>query len=82
MEVSGQLHAPAALPRGKSPRHPLGVGLGEPQSRSGRCGEERNVLPLPGIEHRLLARNSSLLINACIFKMSYHRTPFRDPTLK
>jgi hypothetical protein len=29
-------------PRGKSPRHPLDRRLGGPQSRSGRCGEERN----------------------------------------
>jgi hypothetical protein len=37
MEVSGQLHAPAALPQGKSPRYPLDR-LGGPQSRSGRDG--------------------------------------------
>jgi hypothetical protein len=33
MEVSGQLHAPTALPPGKSPRYPL-YRLGGPQSRS------------------------------------------------
>jgi hypothetical protein len=36
MEVSGQLHDPAALPAGK---------LGGPQSRSGRGGEEKNSQP-------------------------------------
>jgi hypothetical protein len=41
MEVSGQLHAPAALPPGKSPRYPLDRRLGGPQSRSGRFGEEK-----------------------------------------
>jgi hypothetical protein len=42
MEVSGQLHAPAALPPGKEPL--------VPQSRSGRGGEEKNSHPPPGIE--------------------------------
>jgi hypothetical protein len=37
--VSGQLHAPAALPPGKSPRYPFYRRLGGPQSRSGRYGE-------------------------------------------
>jgi hypothetical protein len=37
MEVSAQLHAPAALPIGKEPppRYPLDRRLGGPQSRSG-----------------------------------------------
>jgi len=39
MEVSGQLYAPAALPRGDSP---LDRRLGGPQSRSGSGGEEKN----------------------------------------
>jgi hypothetical protein len=39
--VSGQLHAPSALPLGKSPRYPLDRRLGGPQSRSGRRGEEK-----------------------------------------
>jgi hypothetical protein len=33
MEVSGQLHAQAALPPGKSPWYPLDRRLGGPQSR-------------------------------------------------
>jgi hypothetical protein len=36
-------------PRGKSPQSPLDRSLGEPQSRSGRCGEEKD-LALPEIE--------------------------------
>jgi hypothetical protein len=43
MEVSGQLHAPAALPPGKSPWYPLDRRLGGPQSRSGR-GVGQNLL--------------------------------------
>jgi hypothetical protein len=50
MEVSGQLHAPAALPQGKSPWYSLDRRLGGPQNRSGRDGEERNSQTPPGIE--------------------------------
>jgi hypothetical protein len=44
MEVSGELHAPAALLPGKEPprTHWIG-GWGGPESRSGRGGEEKNV---------------------------------------
>jgi hypothetical protein len=37
MEVSGQFHAPAALPPGKEPLVPIG-----PQNRSGCGDEEKN----------------------------------------
>jgi hypothetical protein len=51
MEVSGQVHAPAAFyPQGKSRRYPLDRRLSGPQSRSGRSGEEKNGQPPPGIE--------------------------------
>jgi len=51
MEVSGQLHASAALPQEKSPSYPLARMLGGPQSRcSGRGGEQKNSQPPPGIE--------------------------------
>jgi hypothetical protein len=43
--VSGQLHAPAALPPGKSPRYPFYRRLGGPQSRSGRYGEVKIFYP-------------------------------------
>jgi len=52
MELTGQLHGPAALPRGKSPRYPLDRRLGGPQSRSGRGGEVKN--PYPGRPARKL----------------------------
>jgi hypothetical protein len=52
MEVSGQLHVPAALPRRKSPLYPLDRRLGGSQSRSGCGGEEKNFQPPPGIEPR------------------------------
>jgi hypothetical protein len=45
MEMSGQLHAPAALPPRKTPRtHWIGGRVG-PQSRSGRYGVEINLAP-------------------------------------
>jgi hypothetical protein len=40
MEVSGQLHAPAALPPEKEPLERM---LGGPQSQSGRCVEKRKI---------------------------------------
>jgi hypothetical protein len=43
MEVSGQIHASAALPPGKDPQYPLDRRLGGPQSRSGRCGVENRI---------------------------------------
>jgi hypothetical protein len=45
MEVSGQLHALAALPPGKSPRYPFYRRLGGPQSRSGRYGKVKICYP-------------------------------------
>jgi hypothetical protein len=50
MEVSRQLHAPAALPQGKNPSYPLDRRLGRPQNWSGRGSEKKNSQPLPGIE--------------------------------
>jgi hypothetical protein len=46
--VSGQFHAPAALLPGKDPQYQLDRRRGGLQSRSGRCGDEKN-LALPGI---------------------------------
>jgi hypothetical protein len=42
MEVSGQLHAPVALPP-----YPLDRWLGGPQGRSERGGEEKNPTIVP-----------------------------------
>jgi hypothetical protein len=45
--VSGQLHAPDAIPRGESPQYPLYRRFCGPQSQSGRRGEEK-ILELSG----------------------------------
>jgi hypothetical protein len=50
MEVSGQFYAPAALFTGKQSRYPLCRRLVKPQSRAGRCEEEKSFLSLPGVE--------------------------------
>ena len=42
MEVSGQPHAPAALPPGKRRRYPLNRRLAGPQGRSGGCEEQKS----------------------------------------
>jgi hypothetical protein len=47
--VSGQFHAPAALPPGKSPRYPFYRRLGGPQSWYGRYGEVK-IFTLSGLE--------------------------------
>jgi len=47
MEVSGQLHATAALPIRKERRYPMERRLGEPHSRYGCGGDEENI-PAPG----------------------------------
>jgi hypothetical protein len=53
--VSDQLHAPAALPRGKSPQYPLVRRLGGPRAGLDDL-EKRKVLTLPGLELQPLGR--------------------------
>jgi len=50
MEVSGQPHALATLPQGKSPWYPLYRRLGGAQSWSGHSVKEKNSQPPPGFE--------------------------------
>jgi hypothetical protein len=56
MEVSGQLHGPAALPPGKD-HLPLDRRVGGPQSRSGRGGKEK--FPAPTENPTMQPRSSS-----------------------
>jgi hypothetical protein len=53
VRVCGHLHATAALPPGNSPRYKLDRRQGGQHSRSGGCGEERDLLLLPGIVLRV-----------------------------
>jgi hypothetical protein len=50
MEVSGQLHSPAALTPGKESLVPLDRRLGGTQSRCEGGNEGKNFQPLPGLE--------------------------------
>jgi hypothetical protein len=69
MEVRVVSFKPRPLyPRGKSPGNTLDRRLGEPQSRSGRCGEEKNTMVLPGIEPRFLDRSAP---NPPLYRLNY-----------
>jgi hypothetical protein len=57
-----QLYTPSALPPGKQPPVLIYRRLGGPQSRCGRYGEEKNLLPPPGIVPRLLGREARGLV--------------------
>jgi hypothetical protein len=53
MEVSGQLHPPAALLSRKESRYPLDRRLSWAYSQSGRGGEQNMYRLLPVVEPRL-----------------------------
>jgi hypothetical protein len=52
--VTGQFHAPAALTPGKQFPVSIDTRLEGPLNQSGHCGEEKNLLPLPGIKPQFL----------------------------
>ena len=52
--MNSQPHAPASLPPGKELPYLFNSRLGGPQRLSGRFGEKKNLLPLPGFEPRIL----------------------------
>jgi hypothetical protein len=62
MEVNDQLHAPAVLTQRKAPLMPIGQASGGSQSRSGRCGENKNF------EHQFLGRPARYLV--AIYRIS------------
>jgi hypothetical protein len=71
-------------PRGKSPRYPLDRRLGGPQSRSGCCGVERNLLPLPESNSGRPVRSPSLYrlrYPDCTYEYDCRRHTFFVPTL-
>jgi len=57
MEVSGQLHTPAALRSGESPLYVLNRRLGGPQNRCGRGGVEK-MIPAPAGNRTLVIQPS------------------------
>ena len=54
MDVSVQLHAPAALPGGKGNQYSFNGELRRPQGLSGRFGEQKNPFPLQAFASRFL----------------------------
>jgi hypothetical protein len=68
MEVSGQLHTPAAL----SPRYPLYKGLSGPQSQSGCCGVQKIRLPCRESNPGRPARSSLLYrLTLCLHFLTF-----------
>jgi hypothetical protein len=64
-------------PRRKNPRYQLDGKLGGTQSRSGLCGEEKNLLPLVGIKQRRCILTCRLLGKRVSVEMvSWKLTPY------
>jgi hypothetical protein len=66
--ASGQIHAPAPYPQGKSPWHSLDRTLG------GHCGEEKNFQPLTGLEPPIIhpvAQNHTTELSRPLYKDRY-----------
>jgi hypothetical protein len=75
MEMSGQLNARVLLYYGaKSPRYPLERRFGGPQRRCNSCGEQRSVLPLPGIEP------DSSVVSPALYSLHGHEHQSRQPS--
>jgi hypothetical protein len=71
-DESGQLHAPATIPPGETATGTQcvwvgGGGLGAPQTLSGPYKEERNLLPLMGIEPQLLGSPARNLVTTELY---------------
>jgi hypothetical protein len=74
--VSGELHAPAALLLKKEP--PFEKGLCGPQNSPERCGEEVNLLLLPGVEPQYLGcpdRSPSTTLTKSLGFQQGHKHP-------
>jgi hypothetical protein len=73
MEVSGQLHAPAALPPEKEPHgtHWIEGWVGPKTCLDD--AERRKILPLLGLEHRALGRSARSQSLSRLHMMLYHR---------
>ena len=69
--MSGQLHAPAAVPLGKSPQFTLDKNLDGLQSSSGYFGEEDDILLLLGSIKGAKAGQVGYFIVITIFKTAF-----------
>jgi hypothetical protein len=69
MEVSGQLHEPAAFLRNRPPTmYPLIARLSGHHSRYGRFGEQKNPMPLPIIVSSFKYVHTQTYLNALLHK--------------
>jgi hypothetical protein len=68
LDGGGQLHGSGALRLEKSQRYTLGKRLGRPQSWSECSGEEKNLLPLPGIDPPFHGRS---VHSPSLYRLSY-----------
>jgi hypothetical protein len=64
-------------PWGKCPQYPLAKKLGEPYSWSGHCEAEKNLSPLPGIEHQLSAHNLNKVLYEVYYTSFIHISSFK-----
>jgi hypothetical protein len=80
MEMSGQLHVPAALFLGKRPWYLLDSRVGRPQSRFERGVEEKkNPFPLRESNPGLQARSSvTILIELSVYRGFYREIDFEE----
>jgi hypothetical protein len=62
MEVSGQLHVPAAVFSETELQYPLDRSTCQFHSRSGNCGEEKNLLPLSGNRTPIIEPSALMLV--------------------
>jgi hypothetical protein len=71
MEVSGQLHAPVALPREKNPLYPLVKRLSELQNRSGYEEKDKKLIHAGNrtTEVQSSARDPKYVLFRCVIRM-------------
>jgi hypothetical protein len=67
------LYRLSLYPWKNTPRYSLYRRLGGAQSRSRRYGEDKNLLPMPGIETRFLDRRARILV-PILTELSRHQT--------
>jgi hypothetical protein len=79
MEVSGELHIPAALSQGRSHVYPADRRVHRPQSRSGHGGGEENSQHLPGFEPPIIqpvAQSCTTELSRLLCHLIYGRHPY------
>jgi hypothetical protein len=68
--------------QGKSAWYPLDRRLGEPQSRSGRGGEDRNSQPLPGSETPIVQPIAQRFTTEDAYKSNLSESYFQEAIIQ